>query len=83
MGEMKERMLRGELYLADDPELAVDHATSRIPLQHGLPGTVEIELERASPLALILRGAGKAAAAPAQPDRAAATEAAPPRTAIP
>jgi maltose O-acetyltransferase len=26
MGEMKERMLRGELYLAQDPELAAEHA---------------------------------------------------------
>jgi maltose O-acetyltransferase len=26
MAEMKERMLRGELYVADDPDLAADHA---------------------------------------------------------
>ena len=26
MAEMKERMLRGELYIADDPDLADDHA---------------------------------------------------------
>ena len=25
MGEMKDRMLRGELYIADDPDLAADH----------------------------------------------------------
>jgi maltose O-acetyltransferase len=29
MGEMKERMLRGELYLAGDPELAADHARAQ------------------------------------------------------
>ncbi|MGH3077141.1 MAG: sugar O-acetyltransferase [Gaiellaceae bacterium] len=29
MSEMKERMLRGELYLADDPELAADHARAQ------------------------------------------------------
>ncbi len=32
---------------------------SRIPLQHGLPGTVEIALEQISPLELLLRGVGK------------------------
>jgi len=34
-------------------------AGSRVPLQHGLPGTAEIEVERISPLALIVRLAGK------------------------
>jgi maltose O-acetyltransferase len=29
MAEMKERMLRGELYLASDPELAADHARAQ------------------------------------------------------
>jgi maltose O-acetyltransferase len=29
MGEMKERMLRGELYLAGDPELAAEHARAQ------------------------------------------------------
>jgi maltose O-acetyltransferase len=29
MGEMKERMLRGELYLAQDPELAAEHARAQ------------------------------------------------------
>ena len=32
MGRMKERMLRGELYLADDPELAEDHARAQMLL---------------------------------------------------
>jgi maltose O-acetyltransferase len=29
MSEMKQRMLRGELYIADDPELAADHARAQ------------------------------------------------------
>ncbi|HEY7305325.1 MAG TPA: HlyD family efflux transporter periplasmic adaptor subunit [Bryobacteraceae bacterium] len=41
-------------------ELAVNPvAGSRIPLQHGLPGSVEVEVERISPLALVLRSAGQ------------------------
>lgn len=33
---------------------------SRLPLEHGLPGTVEVEVERLSPAALVLRLAGRA-----------------------
>jgi hypothetical protein len=33
--------------------------TSRIPLQHGLPGTVEVEVDRLSPAELIIRAAGQ------------------------
>jgi len=29
MGDMKERMLRGELCVADDPELVADNARAR------------------------------------------------------
>jgi hypothetical protein len=29
MSEMKRRMLRGDLYIADDPELAADHARAQ------------------------------------------------------
>lgn len=40
-------------------ELAVSGRTpARIPLQHGLPGSVEVEIERVSPAALIMRSAG-------------------------
>lgn len=40
-------------------ELAVNSSQrSRIPVQHGLPGSVEVEVERISPAALILRSAG-------------------------
>ena len=46
-------------------EMAVDGSSnSAIPLQHGLPGTVEVEVERATPASLILRSAGRMLAAP-------------------
>jgi multidrug resistance efflux pump len=41
-------------------ELAVNpHSASRIPMQHGLPGTVQVEVERISPASLLLRVVGK------------------------
>jgi len=40
-------------------ELEVLPSDTDVPLQHGLPGTLEVEVERASPLVLILRAAGK------------------------
>jgi multidrug resistance efflux pump len=41
-------------------ELAVNpDSSSRIPLQHGLPGSIEVEVERISPAVLILRMVGK------------------------
>jgi multidrug resistance efflux pump len=40
-------------------ELAIDNPrASRVPLQHSLPAVVEIEVERLSPLELLLRAAG-------------------------
>lgn len=36
----------------------------RIPLQHGMPGTVEVEVERISPAAFLLRTAGRWLAEP-------------------
>jgi multidrug resistance efflux pump len=55
-------------------ELTISGAgDSRIPKQHGMPGVVEIEVERVAPLALLTRslghtlsGAGRAASAPSQ-----------------
>lgn len=45
-------------------ELSIDPAShSRIPLQHGLPGSVEVEVERLTPAALLLRSAGAVAGA--------------------
>ena len=51
-GEVRDGRVRVEL---------VVHPTSdsRIPMEHGLPGTVEVEIERVSPATLVLRAAGK------------------------
>jgi membrane fusion protein (multidrug efflux system) len=47
-------------------ELDVDpDQGSPIPIQHGLPGTLEIEIERVSPAGLVFRAAGRRLAAPA------------------
>jgi multidrug resistance efflux pump len=41
-------------------ELTVDTTSApRIPLQHGLPGRVDVTVEESSPATLVLRGAGK------------------------
>jgi hypothetical protein len=46
-------------------ELSVDpEGASPIPLQHGLPGAVEVQVERVAPAALVLRAAGKLLARP-------------------
>jgi len=42
---------------------------SAIPLSHGMPGAVEIEVERLSPAALLLRVAGQVIASPREPWR--------------
>jgi membrane fusion protein (multidrug efflux system) len=38
-----------------------------VPLQHGQPGTLEVEVERASPAVLVLRAAGKVLEGPQAP----------------
>ncbi|MCB9737549.1 MAG: HlyD family efflux transporter periplasmic adaptor subunit [Deltaproteobacteria bacterium] len=48
--EPKDGLVRVELAIADDAGL---------PLRHGLTGEVEVEVDRASPLALLLRAAGR------------------------
>jgi multidrug resistance efflux pump len=59
-GEIRDKLIR--------TELAVDAETaSPIPFQHGLPGTVEVEVERVSPATLVLRTAGLLLAAPGTP----------------
>ncbi len=46
-------------------ELELTPATSTlIPLEHGLPGVVEVEIERVSPAELVLRAAGRRLARP-------------------
>jgi membrane fusion protein (multidrug efflux system) len=37
----------------------VDTPHLRVPLRHGMPGTVEVEVERVTPAALVLRLAGQ------------------------
>ena len=56
--EPRDGLLRAELTVLANP-------TSPIPLQHGLPGTVEVEVERLSPATLVLRIGGKLMARPA------------------
>jgi membrane fusion protein (multidrug efflux system) len=51
-GEVRDGRVRVDLSIPD-------HEKSPIPLQHGLPGTVEIEVERVSPAAIALRAAGR------------------------
>ncbi len=56
-------------------ELGLERAPSvPVPLQHGLPGTLEVEVERISPAALVLRVAGRTLARP-KPEAAAAASA--------
>ena len=55
--EVRDGRVRVELALR--PNLA-----SPIPLQHGLPGTVEVEVDRVSPAILVLRTAGQLLAVP-------------------
>jgi multidrug resistance efflux pump len=55
--EPRSGQVRVELAVHPDP-------ASPIPLQHGLPGTVEVEVDRLSPAALILRIGGKLLARP-------------------
>jgi multidrug resistance efflux pump len=55
--EIRDGRVRVELVLDGPPP-------ARIPLQHGLPGIVEVEVERTTPMALILRAAGSYLGAP-------------------
>jgi len=50
--EIRDGRVRVELNIAGSPAFPV-------PLQHGLPGAVEVEVERVSPAALTLRTAGQ------------------------
>jgi membrane fusion protein (multidrug efflux system) len=47
-------------------ELSVDRLVPGIPLEHGLPGTVDIAVEQASPLRLVLRALGRTLEKPVQ-----------------
>ncbi len=59
--ETRDGRVRVQLAILPDPE-------STIPLDHGLPGTLEIEVERLSPAALVLRTVGRALARPMAAD---------------
>lgn len=50
-------------------ELVPDAEQDPRLLQHGLPGSVEVEIERTTPLMLALRAAGQRLSKPAQPER--------------
>ena len=50
--EVRDGQIRVELYITPD-------AASPIPLQHGLPGAVEVEVERLTPAGLVLRVVGQ------------------------
>jgi len=51
--ETRERLVRVELDVQRDER-------SQIPLEHGMPGAVEVEVERVAPLGLVLRALGHA-----------------------
>lgn len=65
--EPREGRVRVEMLVHTDP-------SSAIPLQHGLPGTVEVEVERASPAVLLLRAAGRRLTGVAQQPQSASRE---------
>jgi membrane fusion protein (multidrug efflux system) len=52
--ELRDGKVRVELAVHPEPD-------SRVPLEHGLPGVVEIELERVAPATLIVRSLGRLA----------------------
>jgi membrane fusion protein (multidrug efflux system) len=62
-GTLSARVSRGAGHIRDGNirvALAVTApAHSRLPLKHGLPGSVEIEVERVTPALLLLRSAGQ------------------------
>jgi membrane fusion protein (multidrug efflux system) len=67
-GETRDQRVRVELAVRPAPD-------SRIPLQHGMPGAVEIEVERVAPLALLARSLGQTLSGQAVP----ASDTAPPQ----
>jgi multidrug resistance efflux pump len=58
--EIRDGSIRVEFTVAPNP-------TSGVPIQHGLPGMVEVETERVSPATLVLRAAGQLLAKPEVP----------------
>jgi maltose O-acetyltransferase len=58
MSEMKDRMLRGELYIADDPDLAADNARAQALLERFNATAHDAHDERAGLLLELLGGFG-------------------------
>jgi membrane fusion protein (multidrug efflux system) len=50
-GELRDGKVRVEVAITDN--------ASSVPLQHGLPGTVEVEVEDVTPFVLVLRATGR------------------------
>jgi membrane fusion protein (multidrug efflux system) len=48
-------------------ELSVVGAPPAVPMQHGLPGSLEVEVERATPATLVLRACGRMLTRPSGP----------------
>jgi membrane fusion protein (multidrug efflux system) len=66
-GSVRARVASVETEPRDDRvrvELAVVGAPPAVPMQHGLPGTLAIEVERATPAALVLRACGRVVTTP-------------------
>ncbi len=68
--EIRDNRIRVEFQPEAPPE-------SRLPFQHGLPGAIEVELERVAPAMLVLRTVGQMLAAPAGPPARSLAAAAP------
>jgi maltose O-acetyltransferase len=58
MSEQKDRMLRGELYMASDPELAADHERCRLLLERFNTTSVTQHVERRDLLSELLGSLG-------------------------
>jgi membrane fusion protein (multidrug efflux system) len=56
-GEIRDGKVRVELNLTSGGPLPIN-------LQHGLPGSVEVEVERLTPVKIVLRAAGQMLTAP-------------------
>lgn len=66
-GEIRDGKVRVELNLAGTPSLPIN-------LQHGLPGAVEVEVERLTPAKIVLRAAGQMLTAPSRATRSTLAE---------
>jgi hypothetical protein len=64
--EVRDGTVRVELELEEE-------RPAGIPMSHGLPGSVEVEVERATPAELVLRNAGQILARPRDNTRMAMT----------